>query len=224
MALFICLGFWQLDRAKQKQVLMQQFQTRMQLPPVDLKQLPPEINAKRYYPVLLTGNYDNAHSFLLDNKINNHRVGYEVLTPFFNNSSSQWVLINRGWIPAGKQRGQLPILPAINEQQTIKGVVYVPVGKPFFLGNLTDGTASWPLRIQALEISKLEQLLQKPLLPFVVWLSPQESNGFIRDWQPIAMPAQKHLGYAVQWFSFATVLILIYIVLNIRRNSSNQQS
>ena len=202
LALFISLGFWQLRRAEEKTQLQQLHQTRSQAQPISLNQLPIDTNL-RYYPVTIKGHYDNAHSILLDNKINQHRVGYEVITPLIIPNEKKAVLINRGWIPAGENRRQLPVLASVSGLQTVQGVIYISPGKPFTLGQSIEAAGGWPLRAQNLDIPAISEALRQPVYPFVVLLNADENNGFVRNWQPVNSPAHKNLGYAVQWFTFA---------------------
>lgn len=213
--LFISLGFWQLSRAKEKETLQQQFAARLQSPPISIEQLPTNTNL-RYYPITAKGHYDNSHNILLDNKILNHQIGYEVLTPFIPNNHPRAILVNRGWIPAGSQRNKLPLITAATAT-TFMGYIYEPSGKPFTLGKLTETEQQWPLRMQALNLNAISTHLALPVFPWVVLLSPNAPDGFTRDWKPINMPPSKHIGYAVQWFSFAIVLIIIFIVCRPRR-------
>lgn len=215
-ALFIRLGFWQLDRAATKAHLHNSFVARFHLPPMFLSALPEERDI-HYYPVKLTGHYDNLHTILLDNKIYAHRVGYEVVTPFISDEEERIVLVNRGWIPAAADRAVLPIIPAATDTQLV-GNIYIPSGKPFTLGRTLEPTETWPLRMQALDIPLLQNTLKKPLYPYMVLLSPLDTQqGFVRDWQPISMAADKHTAYAVQWFSFAAILVILFFALQIRR-------
>lgn len=214
--LFVSLGFWQLSRGHEKQILQRDFETRKNAPPLSLAQLPTHTDL-RYYSVKVTGYYDNVHSLLLDNKIYRHRVGYEVITPFWVNDQKV-VLINRGWIPAPPNRAILPSIPEEKDAQTITGMIYFPPNRPFILRQETFPKNQWPLRIQSLQIPVLAKILHHSLYPFVLLLSPaQGSQGFVRDWQPVNMPAHKHWGYAAQWFTFAVVVIIIFIVLNTRK-------
>ncbi len=216
-ALFIRLGFWQLDRAAFKEHLQQLFIERLHLAPQPLAELPKDRDL-RYYPAIITGHYDNLHTFLLDNKIHDHHVGYEVLTPFMLEKNAQAVLINRGWIPADTDRHILPMIPAVTGQQTLVGHVYLTPGKSFILGNVLEAKTTWPLRMQAVDIPAVQAKLQRSFYPFVLLLSATEKEGFIRDWQPTTtLSADKHKGYAVQWFAFTGVLMIIFLVLNIKR-------
>ncbi len=221
LAVFCSLGRWQLHRAEEKQRLQQRFDERQQMAPVALQQLP--ANNPHYYPVQMRGHYDNEHTILLDNKIQQHQVGYEVVQPFQLEqplAGITTVLVNRGWIPADSDRSKLPKLDKITGMQTVQGKVYVPLGKPFTLGKNSEAL-SWPLRTAAIEIPNLEHALQqRSIFPYVIWLNPNEDHGFVRNWQPINSPAHKHLGYAVQWFAFAALLIILFIGLNVHKRKT----
>lgn len=218
LALFIALGCWQLRRATEKENLQYLYSSRINSPPIPFGQLPNH-GQWQYLPVEISGYYDSAHSMLLDNKINQHRVGYEVLTPFLPTHGQQWVLINRGWIPAPPHR-QLPTLDKISGLQTLTGVIYIPAASPFMLGKVTESNNQWPLRLQNLQLTAISQILNQKLYPFIVLLNPLENHGFARDWQPVNMPAYKHLGYAIQWFTFALLLIIIFIALHIKKKKT----
>ena len=39
----------------------------------------------------------------------------------------------------------------------------------------------------------------------------RKHDGFVREWNPVIMSPEKHIGYAVQWFSMTFVLILLFL-------------
>jgi surfeit locus 1 family protein len=45
-------------------------------------------------------------------------------------------------------------------------------------------------------------------------LNPDEPFGYLRDWHPGGLSAERHLSYAVQWWSFAALALVLYAVLN----------
>ena len=58
-----------------------------------------------------------------------------------------------------------------------------------------------------------------PLQPAVVLLEPEAAEGYWRDWQPRfgGFGPERHQGYAVQWFSLAMALVILYLTTNIHR-------
>lgn len=218
LGLFISLGCWQLHRYEEKKLLAQQYQLRSQQAPLTLNDLTSsKITDVHYLPLRLLGHYDNAHTFLLDNQIHNHQAGYYVLTPFIANQHQQLVLINRGWVARNVDRRILPPVPSLLGQQIIQGMIYVPSKKTFVLSAQNENSA-WPRVIQALDIQQMQGLLQRPLESWVLLARPSPHEDFVREWKP-QINAQKNLSYALQWFTFAAVLLVLFIALNIHRHA-----
>ena len=217
-ALFAGLGRWQLDRMHQKEEIIAQYQQRQAEPAID--KLPPptaDLEEWRYRQVQLGGQLLAERQFLLDNQISAGRVGFNVLTPMAL-ADGNTVLVDRGWVAMGVRREDLPDVRLSIEPDTITGTIYVPFGEPFALGSATIGEVGWPRIVQYLDFKALGDLLGTPLLPMVVRLSPQQDGGYKREWSLIAMSADKHLAYAVQWFGLAAVPIILLLVLNIKRS------
>jgi surfeit locus 1 family protein len=220
LPLLLKLGFWQLDRAEQKNAIQHKVSVGLNAKPLTLDQLHnyPIANL-HYHPATVVGFYDNQHQLLLDNKVYHHRVGYHVLTPLFIPKEKQWLLIDRGWVPA-KDRTHLPVIPQLPGKQIIAGIIDIPNAKPFLLDQNEQYEGNWPLRIQAIMLPQLEKKLNKPLYPFVL-VQTNNTSGFIQDWQPIALPPYRHMGYAVQWFALAATLGVVYIMTNIKKAVKN---
>jgi len=224
LPLLLKLGFWQLDRAEFKQHIQAQYQSSSQAAPLPLSQLNTKnIEALDYSPISLTGHYDNAHQFLLDNRVRHRRVGYDVLTPFIPSQGNKIILVNRGWIPSTGDRKQLPRIKQVNGTQHIKGLIKLPMKKFFTLSQHTI-SQTWPRLTQNLNLKKISASYQRPLYPFIVLLSPEAPHGYIREWKPTAMPPKKHWGYAVQWFALAGTLVIMYLALNLKKQRGRYES
>ncbi|MET0377631.1 MAG: SURF1 family protein, partial [Spongiibacteraceae bacterium] len=105
------LGFWQLHRADEKRLLQQQFDALLAAPPLDAMALSDA--AAAYTRVQLVGVFDDAHSFLLDNRVSRGRVGYDVLTPFIPAGQPRTLFVNRGWIAGDPARLVRPVPPPV---------------------------------------------------------------------------------------------------------------
>jgi surfeit locus 1 family protein len=74
--------------------------------------------------------------------------------------------------------------------------------------------------VQQPDMARLEELLQTRLLPVILLLDESDAHGFVREWQPVYdVTPDKHRAYAMQWFTLAVVLLLIYIGVNSKRIS-----
>ena len=217
LPLLLGLGFWQLDRAEQKRAWLAQLAAAAQQEAVNLNAVQPDYPAVAQRRVEARGRYDADRQLLLDNQIRAGRQGYLVLTPL-RLAGSEWaVLVDRGWVPAPLDRGQLPEVAIEELQVHVRGVLDKGPSAGLRLGEASSETG-WPLRLQYLDFDLLAQRLPYPLLPYLIRLDPDQPQGFRRDWRPVTeMGPATHVGYAVQWFGLALALVVIYVVVNIRR-------
>lgn len=213
----LSLGFWQIDRATEKKLIMLKQNSLAQMPAVPLHELKPQ-DLVRYRPVNLNGFFLNDHTFLLDNRVRNGKVGYEVLTPFVDNNTDLTLLVNRGWIEAPRYRTQLPNIPPIIGTRLISGSVYRP-----FLNSKTDtadAVDGWPKVIQHVEITQLAVILGRELTDFSLRIDSASSAALQTGWMVVNVQPEKHTAYAVQWFamSFALLLLVLYANSNVTLN------
>ena len=109
LPLLLNLGVWQLNRADEKRALLQLQGRQQGAETLVLSSTPPDFSETLLYqPIKALGRYDSDRQFLLDNQVNKGKAGYFVLTPFRLREGNTAVLVNRGWIPLGKNRADLP--------------------------------------------------------------------------------------------------------------------
>ena len=216
LALFVSLGLWQLERGDVRSEIEKSKNSddaefaHVTLP---LSQL----HEWRYKTIKLHGKYFSEKQFLLDNQIRDGVTGYSVLTPFYVEQSGDWVLVDRGWLPQGQDRTVLPDISLNETALTIPGSVYVPYDDSFSLGGIAEGEdAGWPRRIQFIDYQQLGRRLQQELQPFTLRLSADAPHGYRRDWAESQMSANKHYGYAFQWFAMALAVLVLWWIYSIR--------
>ena len=108
---FSRLGFWQLDRAQEKQAATEVFAARQLDRPLtedDLASLMDDPQGVRFRRLRVTGRYDSAHQFLLDNRTHLGLAAYHVYTLLEISRRGPFLMVNRGWVPAGARRDVLP--------------------------------------------------------------------------------------------------------------------
>jgi surfeit locus 1 family protein len=220
-ALFCVLGLWQLQRADLKREIEQRFRDQF-AEPYRYVVLDAEVNPLlQYKKIQLSGHYAPQFTLLLDNQVFKQQVGYQVLTPFFINKN-QAVLVNRGWVALGNDRAVLPdIIPPENNRQ-LQGIVTIPSTAGLRMGEVVvDGR--WPLRIPYIDLKKIQQGVDFELLPYVVWLSEDADDVYLRKWQPIWSSPEKSEAYALQWFSFAAIVLILFVALNLKKTGENNE-
>ena len=198
--LLITLGFWQLDRAKQKEVLIEQWHQ----PAIQIK-FPLATDAGDYYQKIeISGKLDRQHIFLLDNRTRQGKVGYELLALLAVQQDS-WILVNLGWLAADSDRSKLPVIQLPAGELKISGWLK-KVNRAFQLQSDAWG-ASWPKRIQQVEMSKIAKVRGvKNIYKNILLAEKPLVKGLVTDWKPVNMSVEKHIGYAFQWFLMAIVL------------------
>ena len=73
------------------------------------------------------------------------------------------------------------------------------------------------MRLQRLDIEEASDVIGVDLLPFIVRLAPNSDYGYVRKWKTNDSGEDVHLGYAYQWFAFAITLLIIYLIINTKR-------
>lgn len=213
------LGMWQLHRGAQKQLLFDQIQSRGQLPVLDIKDTS-DLDAHSMIgrKVRIVGNYHERWRILLDNQIHQGQPGYHVHTPLYIGDQGRWLLINRGWIPAGAYRDRVPLIETPAGKITITGRVQEP---PFtgillsahFIEALTDTV----LRTQSLRLDALGERTGLNFRAFIIRLDPESPTGFVRDYPRPNAGAERHRGYACQWFAMAAMTIILFLYYSVKR-------
>lgn len=218
LPVLLALGFWQLDRADQKGELVAAFQGMKDAPPTALDVGRKNERPAQYRAVVVAGEYLSERSLLLDNKTHQGRAGFHVLTPLQIEASEAAVLVNRGWVPAGRTRDVLPVFETPRGRIEVPGMVYAPSDRQILLGPEEPHGGGWPRIIQRVDFTSLEDQIGVELLSYTIRLSEDASSGFVRDWRPLyGAGPDKHRAYAIQWFSFALIFIVVYLVHGLKR-------
>lgn len=207
----VYLGFWQIHRGAIKNNIQKIFIQRSLSTPIDLNQEKNIDLEKNYFPGIMQGHFDNQHTLLLENKIYLHKVGYEILTPFILKNSQKTILVNRGWIPQGIDRKQIPKIPTLDNELMIRGLIVFP-NKTFSFKQ--KGMQAWPKRILSINPDFLKK---NNFQPYTLIINTKQNYSFTPLWQPISLQANRHYAYALQWFGLSLTLFIAFFSTHIRR-------
>lgn len=216
---FVLLGFWQLDRAHEREALNRLQDIRLQESPLVLGSKDPvDLDAIRYRELILEGQYDREHQFLVDNQLEGQTAGYHVLAPLRLEGSNRSVLINRGWVAIGADRTQRPDVGGLPEGRVkIRGRADFLHRVGFKLAGAEIPAEGWPAVVQVPEPTPLSVRLGYPVEGFQVLLGPAEPGGYVRQFRPVRLDAGKNRGYALQWFLFAVATFSLFIRSSLRK-------
>jgi surfeit locus 1 family protein len=157
----------------------------------------------RYRRLRVEGRYVPAHQVLLDNMTHDGRVGYEVLTPFAPLDGSRWLLVNRGWVPAGPDRRELPDVELEPQRASVVGRIDRLPAAALALSSSVPAPHGASTVMSFPTVAELERVLGHRLFDYQLLLDPERDDGYVRDWRPVEGRAARSLSYAGQWFLLA---------------------
>jgi len=222
------LGRWQLHRLDHARARNEQIRVNSRAAPTDMAAvsavggtIPRDLV---WRSLSVTGRYDNVHTLLVRNRSRDGAPGFHVLTPLLTEAGPA-ALIDRGWL-AAPEAGSAPALPE------------TPVGTVRVTGLLRP-TETQPRRgphdaadtpagqVVRIDVPRISRTLAYPVYSGYVDLRTQQPPASVVDGasvpDPNPLPGSEtellHLAYAWQWFVFAGIAPLGFVLL-VRREAA----
>lgn len=224
VALGVSLAQWQQRRADEKIARAARLEAGNQAAPLALGAAPlsaAEAQAIEYRRVTVTGRFVPAWTVYLDNRPYQGQAGFHVLTPFQIDGSPMHVLVAQGWLPRNNaERTRIPDYATPAGTVTITGIARLNAGHVMELG--TAPPLAPHAIVQNADIAQLAQASGLALQPLVI---EQTADGAmatsgqlpVRDWPAPDLGADKHRGYAFQWYALALMAFLFFVFTGFRR-------
>ena len=221
LAAFATLGFWQVDRAAQKERLFASFAGAAEQTPVTLDQARRAENPGRYPLVGVRGRYDAVHTYVLDDQTHDGKVGSVAYAVFEPADGSAPILVDRGFI-ARNERGEKPVIPPLPAgEQQLSALYAPPPGSGLRLGgNALPRQKSWPKQSIYIDIGEVGADAGRRLDAKILLLAPEAGSVFVREWRPNVFPPERHRAYAFTWFTLAAVVVVVFIGMHWRKDTS----
>ncbi len=209
------LGFWQLERLEGRRYFNDRFRTGMAMPAVPVESLLASGEEPlSYRRATAEGRYDAAREVILYGRALDGRPGNHVLTPLVM-ADGRAVLVDRGWVPFDQDAP--PVSAAAPPDGQVKVVGFLSPNEPGGADDAEEGTgergASTFTRV---DLRRIGQQLPYDLLPW--YLALQDQTPAQSGELPAVVPAPTldegpHLSYAFQWFAFASIAAIGYLIL-----------
>lgn len=205
------LGIWQLDRLEERRAFNIEVRTALASEPIPLDAVLAEDADPAYRRVVASGTWDPASEVILFGRSLNGRPGNHVLTPL-ELGDGRAVLVDRGWVPADVADPPVTGDAAAAGPATIEGILLPSDAGD--AGEPSDG-AALPEQVRAIDVASLDPAIPAALVPGVYLLRARQEPAQDR---PVPAPLPEltegpHLGYAIQWFTFAAVALVGGVVL-----------
>ena len=219
--LFIAAGQWQWNKATLKTSLQQQLDARGAEPAIQMPETRVDPQSLLYRKVVARGHYEPQKQILIDNRTLHGQAGYHVVTPLRIDGSEVRVLVNRGWVPAFADHRQVPQIATPTGSVEISGTATVPGTRFFTLGaDSTNPKSEWQDVWQNLDLARYGESVSFPIQPVVIQLDAESAaGGFVREWNRPDERLQTNLNYAIQWWSFAATTVVLWLVVNFRKQA-----
>lgn len=206
----IRLGFWQLDRLEERRAQNEAIRAGLAEASIPLDQAIDSGALNDYQRVSAEGTLDPEGEILLSPRSRDGQPGVHLVTPLLLSDRESAILVERGWIPFDQR-----LLPerrryVLRGEVKISGFLKPGVEQPsilFLRGSPSEEGDK--LQWQTLDLAAIEDQLDYPILDCVL---VQTEPIAAETPQPIPQPdldlsEGPHLGYAIQWFSFAAIAI-----------------
>ncbi len=210
----IGLGTWQVQRLNWKSALIADMRARLAAPAEALPTGAIDPDAWNYRRVTVTGTFDHTKEVHMVSHSHRGNLGYHVYAPLQRADGGGMVLINRGWVPAGRKD------PASRPAARLAGIVTVegiarkgwpqaafvpdndPVKNVWFYADLDAIAGAMGVAFPAL---------------FVEAGGAPNPGGYPLGGQTRVEIRNSHLQYAIIWYALAVALVVIYVVWHVRQ-------
>lgn len=209
----IRLGFWQLERLRERREANAQVMARLGEAPVPVENLPRNFTA-RFRRATASGTYDFDNEFVQTTRARNGAPGVHIITPLRRPGTDTAVLVNRGW--AYTPDGMRVDLKVFREDSSTIVDGFVDVF------SAVAGPVSTPSAERA--VRRLDRDTIAARLPYpianVILVQQKDSGEFVAvdrgtpvRLEPPRLDEGPHRSYAIQWFGFALVGIAGSVVV-----------
>ncbi len=223
MVVLIRLGFWQIDRLEQRRARNAEAAAQMALPPLALgtEPVPDDPAAIRYRRGTATGRFDLDRQVALKVQNFDGTAGIHLVAPLVLDgpaAGGRAVLVDRGWIPDElsdpaqwaqfDETGPVSVVGFLRPSETVPA-------RRNGTAAAAPAAASPQRAWYRVDIGALERQMPYELLPVYVLQSPGPAGNTQLPYRvdpQFDLSEGSHLGYALQWWTFAGLAGIIYVV------------
>ncbi len=215
-SVFVGLGRWQLSRHDERRLQNEVRTARLAAEPTEVDVLVraagSDIDSLEYRKAFAVGRFRPSQEILLRSRVRDGVAGFEVVTPFELDGGGV-LMVDRGWVPLSFDRVPLEEAPPPSGTVEVTGVLRTSQTRAALAPEDPDG----PI-MSRVDLDRLSERVDGTLAP--VWMQlvdPSDERLPLAAEEPVFDDAGPHLSYALQWFAFALIAVVGFVLLARRR-------
>jgi surfeit locus 1 family protein len=219
LIILLVLGSWQVKRLLWKNQLVTQTESRMAMPAIPLPYGKPDIDSLKYRKFIVSGHFlhDKEVHLFTGAKVMRGKPGYNIFTPLVRDNGSA-VLVDRGWVPASKKERSKRPETLVEGEVSLVGMLHEGEHKATFTpeNDIEKNLWFWidiPT-IAGFSGNDMDNVYVRALL------DKSAENSLPVAGESKIEVRNDHLQYAIIWYSFAIILLIIYTIY-VRRQASD---
>jgi surfeit locus 1 family protein len=221
------LGLWQLDRLEGRRAFNARYAAGLSRAPLPLEDLLEGGAPLAYRRATAVGRYDTGREVILYGRALNGQPGHHVLTPLVL-ADGRAVVVDRGWVPFDLD--DPPVTEAVppSGEVEVEGIMFA--GQSGGTGEARPALDR-VTTVTTVDLVAIGRGVPYELVPWFLQLRSQSppSGSLPVPEPPPELTEGPHLNYALQWFAFAAIAAIGYVIL-VRRdlrdrsgNAGNQE-
>ncbi|MGZ8629833.1 MAG: SURF1 family cytochrome oxidase biogenesis protein [Actinomycetota bacterium] len=205
------LGLWQLDRLEGRREFNDRYASGLAIEPIPFEDLLAARGPLAYRRVTTTGRYDTAHEVILYGRSLEGQPGNHVLTPLLL-ADGRGVVVDRGWVPFELDEPPVAEAAPPGDDVEVEGILLA--GQPGGAGQVQAGEDR-VTTVRTVDLDAIDRDVPYDLVPWFVQLQAQSpaAGELPVPEPPPELTEGPHLSYAFQWFAFATIAAVGYVIL-----------
>jgi surfeit locus 1 family protein len=217
LPILLWLGTWQVHRLHWKRELMATISERVHDAPLEVPYV--GLSTADYRPATANGVFHHDVSqFVFSTDLVTGKGGYHVLTPL-QLSDGQYLLVDRGWVPYEQKQEKSFFRP----EGTTKahGILRLPTNPSWMMPHNDPSSGNW----YSIDLTAMAAADKLPsFLPYVLEADGSANPGGlpVGGQTRLTLP-NDHFSYAVTWYGFAIILLIIYGLSSWRNNDKTTQ-
>jgi surfeit locus 1 family protein len=205
------LGMWQLDRLEGRREFNTRYAAGLDAAPLPLEDLLAEGTALAYRRAVANGRYDTEHEVILYGRTLDGQPGNHVLTPLVL-ADGRAIIVDRGWVPLELDEPPVAEAAPPDGDVEVRGPLFAE--QPGGAGEVQEAEG----RVTTMRTVDVEAIARDVPYELVPWFLQLGSQSPPAGNLPVPQPPPEltegtHLSYAFQWFSFATIAAVGYVIL-----------